>query len=73
MPVRLAVELTIDGHGRVSAAAVKLPPVARAWPSARTLSGCLERAIETRLRLPTPPARRQTRARTELLVGFPSP
>ena len=73
VPVRLAIELTIDGHGRVSTAVVKLPPVAQAWPSAQTLSACLERAIKTRLRLPTPPAGRQTRARTELLVGFPSP
>ena len=71
-PLRLAVELTIDGHGRVSSVDVKLPPAAQAWPSAEKLSGCLERAIETRLRLPVPPARRQTRARTELLVGFPS-
>ena len=72
-PLRLAVELTIDGHGRVSSVTVKLPPAAQAWPSAEKLSGCLERAIETRLRLPVPPARRPTRARTELLVGFPSP
>ena len=72
-PLRLAVELTIDGRGRVSSVAVKLPPAAQAWPSAETLSGCLERAIETRLRLPVPPARRPTRARTELLVGFPWP
>jgi len=72
-PLRLAVELTIDGHGRVSSVAVKLPPAAQAWSSAERLSGCLERAIETRLRLPAPPARRQTRARTELLVGVPSP
>lgn len=70
-PLRLAVELTIDGHGRVSSVAVKLPPAAQAWSSAERLSGCLERAIETRLRLPVPPARRPTRARTELLVGFP--
>ena len=71
VPLRLAIELTIDGHGRVATAAVTLPPVAQAWPSAPTLSSCLERAIKARLRLPTPPARRQTRARTELLVGFP--
>ena len=70
-PVRLAVELTIDGRGRISSVVVKLPPAAQAWGSAEKLSGCLERAIETRLRLPLPPARRQTRARTELLVGFP--
>ncbi len=72
-PLRLAVELTIDGRGRVSSVSVKLPPAAQAWPSAEKLSGCLERAIETRLRLPVPPARRPTRARTELLVGFPWP
>ena len=72
-PLRLAVELTIDGHGRVSSVAVKLPPAAQAWPSAEKLSGCLERAIATRLRLPLPPSRRSTRARTELLVGFPLP
>ena len=72
-PLRLAVELTIDGRGRVSSVAVKLPPAAQAWPSAEKLSGCLERAIETRLRLPVPPARRQTRARTELLVDFSFP
>ncbi len=71
-PLRLAVELTIDGHGRISSVTVKLPPTAQAWSSAEKLSGCLERAIETRLRLPVPPARRPTRARTELLVGFPS-
>lgn len=72
VPLRLAVELTIDRHGRISTAAVKLPPLAQAWPSAQVLSGCLERAIKTRLRLPTPPAARQTRAQTELLVGFPA-
>jgi len=70
-PVRLAVELTIDGRGRISSVAVKLPPAAPAWASPEKLSGCLERAIQTRLRLPVPPARRPTRARTELLVGFP--
>jgi tetratricopeptide (TPR) repeat protein len=73
VPVRLAAELTIDGHGRVSTVVIKLPPVAQAWPSGPALSACLERAIKTRLRLPPPPDRRQTRARTELLVGFPLP
>jgi hypothetical protein len=71
-PVRIAVELTIDGQGRVSSVVVKLPPAAEAWSSAATLSRCLERAIETRLRLPAPPTRRSTRARTELLVGAPN-
>jgi hypothetical protein len=69
-PVRLAVELTIDGRGRISSVAVKLPPAAQAWSSPEKLSRCLERAIETGLRLPAPPTRRPTRARTELLVGF---
>jgi tetratricopeptide (TPR) repeat protein len=69
-PVRLAIEVTIDGQGRVSSAVVKLPPAVAAWSSAAKLSRCLERAIETRLRLPAPPTRRPTRARTELLVGF---
>jgi len=68
-PLRLAVELTIDGHGRVSSVTVKLPPAPQGWASAEKLSGCLERAITTRLRFPLPPTRRQTRARTELLVG----
>ena len=71
-PVRMAVEVTIDGQGRISSAALKLPPAAQAWSSAETLSRCLERAIETRLRLPAPPTRRPTRARTELLVGVPN-
>ena len=69
VPLRLAVELTLDARGRVSSAAVKLPPAAAAWSSAETLSRCLERAITTRLRLPAPPTRRPTRARTELLIG----
>ncbi len=68
-PLRLAVELTIDGRGRISSVVVKLPPAAAAWSSAETLSRCLERTIGTRLRLPAPPTRRPTRARTELLVG----
>jgi tetratricopeptide (TPR) repeat protein len=73
VPVRLAVELAIDRRGRITSAAVKLPPVVQAWQSAGKFSLCLEQAIKTRLRLPPPPAARSTRARTELLVGFPSP
>jgi tetratricopeptide (TPR) repeat protein len=69
-PVRLAVEVTLDGRGRVSSAVVKLSPAAEAWSSADSLSRCLKTAIETRLRLPAPPTRRPTRARTELLIGL---
>jgi tetratricopeptide (TPR) repeat protein len=70
-PVRLAVELAIDRRGRITTAAIKLPPAVQAWGSADKLSHCLEQAIKTRLRLPPPQAARSTRARTELLVGFP--
>jgi hypothetical protein len=69
-PVRLAVEMTIDRRGRVTAAAVKLPPALDLRGSAATFAPCLERAVMTRLRLPA--AARSTRARTELLVGFPA-
>ena len=65
VPLRLAVELEIDARGRVTSAAVKLPA-----PENADLARCLERAVVARLRLP--PAARPTRARTELLVGFPS-
>jgi tetratricopeptide (TPR) repeat protein len=73
VPVRLAVELAIDRRGRITAAAIRLPPAVAAWGSAEKLSLCLEQAIKTGLRLPAPQAARSTRARTELLVGFPSP
>jgi tetratricopeptide (TPR) repeat protein len=66
-PVRLAVEMTIDRRGRVTAAAVKLPPGLELRGSAATLAACLEQAVVTHLRLPA--AARSTRARTELLVG----
>jgi len=65
-PLRIAVEMEIDARGRVTAAAVKLPP-----PGDAELARCLERVVIARLRLP--PAARPTRARTEILVGFPSP
>jgi hypothetical protein len=67
LPVRIAVELEIDSRGRVTAASAKLPA-----PLSADLARCLERAVLTRLRLPTPAATRPTRARTELLLGFPS-
>lgn len=63
-PLRIAVEMEIDPRGRVATAAVKLPA-----PADVDLARCLERAVVARLRLP--PARRATRARTEILVGFP--
>ncbi|HEY4392480.1 MAG TPA: tetratricopeptide repeat protein [Polyangia bacterium] len=67
-PLRLAVEMTIDRRGRVTAAAVKLPSGIDLRGSAATLTACLEQAVVTHLRLPS--AARSTRARTELLVGF---
>jgi tetratricopeptide (TPR) repeat protein len=65
LPLRLAVELAIDARGRVTSAVVKLPA-----PENADLARCLERAVVARLRLP--PSARPTRARTELLVGFPA-
>jgi tetratricopeptide (TPR) repeat protein len=70
-PVRLAVEMTIDRRGRITAATVKLPPGLALGESATTFVPCVERAVVTRLRLPA--AARATRARTELLLGFQSP
>ena len=65
-PLRLAVELTIDGHGRISSVAVKLPPAARAWWS--TKARAVSSGPSNTPAPPVPPARRPTRARTELLV-----
>ena len=53
-PRRLASRSTIDGRGRVSSAAVKLPPAAAGLR--RTLCALRGTAVETRLRLPAPPA-----------------
>jgi tetratricopeptide (TPR) repeat protein len=64
LPVRIAIELEIDAHGRVTAATAKLPASLPA-----DLGRCLERAVVARLRLPTPATTRRTRARTELLLG----
>lgn len=68
-PVRLAVEMTIDRRGRVTAAAVKLPAGLVLRESAATFVPCVERAVLTHLRFPA--AARATHARTELLLGFP--
>jgi tetratricopeptide (TPR) repeat protein len=68
-PVRLAVEMTIDRRGRVTTATVKLPTGLELRGPAAALGPCLERAVVARLRFPA--AARSTRARTELLVGFP--
>jgi len=68
-PIRLAVEMTIDRRGRVTAAAVKLPAGLALGGSATTFASCVERAVVTHLRLPA--SARSTRARTELLLGFP--
>ncbi|HEY6476868.1 MAG TPA: hypothetical protein VI456_09830, partial [Polyangia bacterium] len=69
--VRFAVEMTVDRRGRVTAATVKLPSGLELRTSVATFVSCLEHAVMTRLRLPV--AARSTRARTELLVSFPSP
>lgn len=65
-PLRIAIEIEIDGRGRVTSAEAKLP-VANAGALAR----CLEDAVRGGLRLPASPRARSTRARTELLLGPP--
>ncbi|HVZ87690.1 MAG TPA: tetratricopeptide repeat protein, partial [Polyangia bacterium] len=66
-PVRLAIEMAIDGRGRITEVVAKIPP-----PGDPGLARCLERVVKTGLRLPPPTGRLPTRARTELVVGFPS-
>jgi tetratricopeptide (TPR) repeat protein len=71
-PVRIAIELEIDGRGRVASATARLPEVAgeaQLREGARALARCLEDAVRRGLRLPAPPGGRPTRARTELLIG----
>ncbi len=66
-PMRIAIELEIDGQGRVVSATAKLPvPAGEGTPLAR----CLEEAVRRGLRLPAAPGGRGTRARTELLIGL---
>ncbi|HSS37154.1 MAG TPA: tetratricopeptide repeat protein, partial [Polyangia bacterium] len=65
--LRIAIELEIDGHGRVVSAVAKLPVPAA---DAQSLAQCLEEAVRRSLRLPAPPGGRGTRARTELLIGL---
>jgi len=66
-PVRLAIEMAIDGRGRITEVAARIPP-----PGDPDLARCLERVVKTGLRLPPPTGARPTHARTELVVGFPS-
>jgi len=63
--VRIAIELEIDGRGRVAAATAKLPVT-----DGQALAHCLEETVRRGLRLPAPPSARPTRARTELLIGL---
>jgi tetratricopeptide (TPR) repeat protein len=65
--VRLGIELEIDAHGSITGVSAKVPP-AQGEPLAR----CLERAVKSRFRLRPPVPARATRARTELIIGFPS-
>jgi tetratricopeptide (TPR) repeat protein len=66
-PVRVAIEMEIDRRGRVVSATAKVP-----IPDAGSLARCLEDAVRGGLRLPAAPGGRSTRARTELLLGFPN-
>ncbi|HVY38620.1 MAG TPA: hypothetical protein VHM31_11815, partial [Polyangia bacterium] len=63
--VRIAIELEIDGRGRVASATAKLPV-----SDGQALAHCLEETVRRGFRLPPPPGGRPTRARTELLIGL---
>jgi tetratricopeptide (TPR) repeat protein len=65
-PLRVAIEIEVDGRGRVTSAQAKL-----SVPDAEPLARCLEDAVRAGLRLPVSPRARPTRARTELLIGTP--
>jgi tetratricopeptide (TPR) repeat protein len=65
--LRIAIDLEIDGHGRVVSASAKLPVPAA---EGQSLAHCLEEAVRRGLRLPAQPSGRGTRARTELLIGL---
>ncbi len=69
--VRLSIDLEIDARGRVARAAVKGPLGGAALDP--ELAACIEAAVKAGLRLPRPSPARITAARTELIVGFPSP
>src|SRR6185312_1689856 len=64
--LRIAIEMEIDGRGRVTSAEAKLPVT-----NAASLAHCLESAVRAGLRLPVSAHARATRARTELLIGTP--
>jgi hypothetical protein len=64
--LRIAIELEIDGRGRVSDVSAKVPP-----SLGQELGRCLERVVRERFRVTVPPSSRPTRARTELIVAFP--
>ena len=66
--VRLAIEMEIDRRGKVVSAVAKVPV-----PGTGALARCLEDTVRGGLRLPGSPGGRTTRARTELLLGFPNP
>jgi len=65
--IRFAVEIDIDGRGRIAGVTAKVPA-----PPGPAFARCVEEAVKTRLRLRPPVPARTTHARTELIIGFPS-
>jgi tetratricopeptide (TPR) repeat protein len=65
--LRIALEIEVDGRGGIVDVAAKVPSAQGA-----ALARCLETAVKTRFRLRPPARARPTRARTEIIIGFPS-
>lgn len=63
--LRIAIELELDGQGRVGEVTAKVPA-----SLGDELAGCIERVVKQRFRITAPPSGRSTRARTELIVVF---
>jgi hypothetical protein len=63
---RIAIEMEIDGRGRVTSATTKV-----AEPLDDAFARCAESAVKEHLRISTPPQTKPTLVRTELIVAFP--
>jgi hypothetical protein len=63
--VRVSFELTLDGRGRVTRAAVKAPVLGDAF------ARCAETAVKERLVVAAPARSKPTSVRTDLLLAFP--
>ena len=63
--VRMSVDLTLDGRGRVSRVLVEAPALGKAF------ARCAEVAVKAQLRVVAPRGSKTTSVRTEVLIAFP--